>query len=146
MTNEFDDLFADHAREMSSDEHKQRSVYDADAERHEAWERFLDELVVALQPVADAAIEHGHHAAVTRSKRTVEFEIRFKEQPNAPSSCSFSPIFPRGGETTVYVDSNGPGKWDDPRDPMRKPLTRFSMDDARNYVTAVIRSASKLLS
>ena len=145
MSNEFDDLFADHAREMSSEDHKQRLQHDPDAERHEAWERFLDELIAALQPVADAAIGHGHHAAVTRSKRTVEFEIRFKEHPDAPASCSFSPIFPRGGETTVYVDSNGPGKWDDPRDPMRKPLARFSMGDATNYVTAVIRSASKLL-
>ena len=78
-------------------------------------------------------------------KRTVEFEIRFQEHPDAPASCSFSPIFREGGETAVYVDSNGPGKWDDPRDPMRKPLARFSMEDATNYVAAVIRSASKLL-
>jgi hypothetical protein len=101
---------------------------------------------MALQPVVDAAISHGHQATVTRpTDRTVEFEIRFKEHPMAPASCSFSPIFSRGGETAVYIDSNGPGKFDDPRDPMRKPLSRFTMDDARNYVTAVIRSASKLL-
>ena len=140
MSNEFDDVFGDHAREM------QRAANDQDAERRQAWERWLDDLAVALQPVADAAIAHGHQAAVTRlPNRTVEFEIRFKEHPDAPASCSFSPIFPRGGETTVYVDSNGPGRWDDPRDPMRRPLTRFSMDDARNYVTGMIRSASKLL-
>jgi hypothetical protein len=140
MSNHFDDVFHDHAREM------QRPGDDPDAERRQAWERWLDELTVALQPVADAAIAHGHQATVSRlPNRTVEFEIRFKEHPTAPASCSFSPIFPRGGETTVYVDSNGPGKWDDPRDPMRRPLTRFSMDDARNYVTGMIRSASKLL-
>ena len=139
MPSEFDGLFQDHAREMQRSE-------DPDAERKLAWERWLDELEAALQPVADAAVSHGHHAVVKRSSnRTVEFEIRFAEHPDAPASCSFSPIFPRGGETTVYVDSNGPGKWDDPRDPMRKPLARFSMDDARNYVTSMIRSASKLL-
>ena len=145
MSNEFDDLFADHAREMGSDERNQRTVDDAESERQLAWERFLDELIAALQPVADAAIAHGHQAGVTRVKRTVEFEIRFQEHPDAPASCSFSPIFREGGETAVYVDSNGPGKWDDPRDPMRKPLARFSMEDATNYVAAVIRSASKLL-
>jgi hypothetical protein len=145
MSNQFDDLFADHAREMSASDHKSQSAHDPDAERHAAWDRFLDELIVALQPVADAAIAHGHQAGVTRVHRTVEFEIRFQERPDAPASCSFSPIFPRGGETAVYIDSNGPGKWDDPRDPMRRPLTRFSMQDATNYVTAVIRSASKLL-
>ncbi len=145
MSSDFDDLFADHAREMGTDDRQQRAVDDADAERHLAWERFLDELMAALQPVADAAIAHGHQAGVTRVKRTVEFEIRFQERPDAPASCSFSPIFPRGGETAVYVDSNGPGKFDDPRDPMRKPLARFSIDDATNYVAAVIRSASKLL-
>jgi hypothetical protein len=140
MSNHFDDVFHDHAREM------QRAADDPHAERRQEWERWLDQLTVALQPVADAAIAHGHQATVTRlPNRTVEFEIRFKEHPTAPASCSFSPIFPHGGETTVYVDSNGPGKWDDPRDPVRKPLTRFSMDDARNYVTGMIRSASKLL-
>src|SRR4029453_440032 len=116
MSNEFDDLFQDHAREMGSDQHGQRAVADADAQRHLVWERFLDELTLALQPVADAAIAHGHQAGVTRVKRTVEFEIRFQEHPDAPASCSFSPIFSRDGETTVYVDSNGPGRFDDPRD------------------------------
>lgn len=145
MSSDFDDLFADHARAMGADDRQERAVDDADADRHLAWEQFLDELMTALQPVADAAIAHGHQAGVTRVKRTVEFEIRFQEHPDAPASCSFSPIFPRGGETTVYVDSNGPGRFDDPRDPMRRPLARFSMDDATNYVVAVIRSASKLL-
>ena len=138
MTSEFDGLFDDHARQA-------QPASDPDAERKRAWEQWLDQLTVALQPVADAAIAHGHQAAVTRQNRTVEFEIRFADHPDAPASCSFSPIFPSGAETAVYVDSNGPGKFDDPRDPMRKPLTRFSMDDARNYVTSVIRSASKLL-
>jgi hypothetical protein len=146
MSNEFDDLFADHSREMTSESRGERAVDDAEAAREQAWEQWLDELIAALQPVADAAVFHGHQAGVTRvAARTVEFEIRFKEHPDLPASCSFSPIFPRDAETAVYVDSNGPGKWDDPRDPMRKPLSRFSMDDARNYVTAVIRSASKLL-
>ena len=139
MSNEFDDVFEDLSRD-------QRVVNDADAERYEAWERWLDELTVALQPVADAATAHGHQAAVTRlPNRIVEFEIRFKEHPFAPASCSFAGIFPPGGEIAVYVDSNGPGKFDDPRDPLRRPLNRFSMDDARNYVTGMIRSASKLL-
>jgi hypothetical protein len=138
MTSEFDGLFDDHARQA-------QPAADPDAERKLAWEQWLDQLTAALQPVADAAIAHGHQAAVTRQNRTVEFEIRFAEHPDAPASCSFSPIFPSGGETAVYVDSNGPGKFDDPRDPMRRPLTRFSMDDARNYVTSMIRSASKLL-
>src|SRR5262245_33009305 len=147
MSNEFDDVFQDHAREMESDDRRERVVDDAEAARRQAWERWLDDLTIALQPVADAAISHGHKATVTRpSDRTVEFEIRFKEHPTAPASCSFSPIFPRdGGETKVYVDSNGPGRWDDPRDPVRKPLSLFTLDDARNYVTSVIRSASKLL-
>jgi hypothetical protein len=145
MSNQFDDLFADHAREMGSAQHGQGAADDPDAERHLVWERFLDDLIVALQPVADAAIAHGHQAGVSRVKRTVEFEIRFREHPDAPASCSFSPIFSRGGETAVYVDSNGPGKWDDPRDPLRRPLARFTMADATNYVAAVIRSASKLL-
>jgi len=138
MTSEFDGLFDDHARQA-------QPASDPDAERKRAWEQWLDQLTVALQPVADAAIAHGHQAAVTRQNRTVEFEIRFADHPDAPASCSFSPIFPSGAETAVYVDSNGPGKFDDPRDPMRRPLTRFSMDDARNYVTSMIRSASKLL-
>ena len=138
MSNDFDDVFEDHAR-------NQREK-DADAARYEAWERWIDELTVVLQPVADAAAAHGHQAAVTRlPNRIVEFEIRFKEHPMAPASCSFSGIFPPGGETAVYVDSNGPGKFDDPRDPIRRPLTRFSMDDACNYVASMIRSASKLL-
>jgi hypothetical protein len=145
MSNEFDDLFGEHAREMGSDDRRERAVDDEEAARRLAWEQWLDELIGALQPVADAANAHGHQAAVTRVKRTVEFEIRFKEHPDWPASCSFSPIFPRGSETAVYVDSNGPGKFDDPRDPMRKPLARFSMEDATNYVAAVIRSASKLL-
>ena len=138
MTSDFDGLFHDHARQA-------QPAADPDAERKMAWEQWLDQLTAALQPVADAAIAHGHHAGVTREKRTVEFEIRFAEHPDAPASCSFSPIFPRGAETAVYVDSNGPGKFDDPRDPMRRPLSRFSMDDACNYVTSMIRSASKLL-
>jgi hypothetical protein len=138
MSNQFDDLFEEHAREQRA--------RDADAERYEAWEQWLAELTVALQPVADAAIAHGHQAAVTRlPNRIVEFEIRFKEHPMAPASCSFAGIFPPGGEIAVYVDSNGPGKLDDPRDPMRRPLSRFSMDDACNYVASMIRSASKLL-
>jgi hypothetical protein len=138
MSNEFDDLFEEHA--------EAQRARDADAERYEAWERWLDELTLALQPVADAAMAHGHQAAVTRlPNRIVEFEIRFKEHPTAPASCSFAGIFPPGGDIAVYVDSNGPGKLDDPRDPMRRPLNRFSMDDARNYVTSMIRSASKLL-
>ena len=83
--------------------------------------------------------------ACTREKRTVEFEIRFDEHPDAPASCSFRRIFPRGGETAVYVDSNGPGKFDDPAIRCGRPLSRFSMDDACNYVTSMIRSASKLL-
>src|SRR4051812_49432697 len=138
MSTEFDDLFEDHAREA-------HHASDPDAERKLAWEQWLDELMAALQPVADAAIAHGHQAGVSKQNRTVEFEIRFAEHPDAPASCSFSPIFPHGGDTAVYVDSNGPEKFDAPRDPMRKPLARFSMDDARNYVTAMIRSASKLL-
>jgi hypothetical protein len=138
MTSEFDGLFDDHTRQA-------QPAGDPDAERKLAWEQWLDQLTVALQPVADAAIAHGHQAAVTRQNRTVEFEIRFADHPDAPASCSFSPIFPSGAETAVYIDSNGPGKFDDPRDPMRRPLTRFSMDDARNYVTSMIRSASKLL-
>jgi hypothetical protein len=138
MTSEFDGLFDDHTRQA-------QPASDPDAERKLAWEQWLDQLTVALQPVADAAIAHGHQAAVTRQNRTVEFKIRFADHPDAPASCSFSPIFPSGAETAVYVDSNGPGKFDDPRDPLRRPLTRFSMDDARNYVTSMIRSASKLL-
>jgi hypothetical protein len=139
MSNEIDDVFEDPSRD-------ERGVNDPDAERYEVWERWLDELTIALQPVADAAMAHGHQAAVTRlPNRIVEFEIRFKEHPFAPASCSFAGIFPPGGEIAVYVDSNGPGKFDDPRDPLRRPLNRFSMDDARNYVTGMIRSASKLL-
>jgi hypothetical protein len=146
MSNEFDDLFDDHAREMTKDDRMERVVDNADEERRQAWDRWLDELIVALQPVADAAVTHGHQAGVRRlANRTVEFEIRFKEHPDAPASCSFSPIFPDGTDTVVYVDSNGPGRWDDPRDPIRRPLARFSLDDARNYVTSMIRSASKLL-
>jgi hypothetical protein len=137
MTDEFDDLFTE-VRDA-------QNAADPDAERKLAWEQWLDELIVAIQPVADAAVSHGHQAVVTRQDRTVEFVIHFSSHPGWPASCSFSPIFPSGGETAVYVDSNGPGKLDDPRDPMRKPLTRFSMDDARDYVTSVIRSASKLL-
>src|SRR3954469_20187818 len=103
MTSEFDDLFEDHA-------HQAQPADDPDAERKLAWEQWLDELTVALQPVTEAAIAPGHQAAVTRQNRTVEFEIRFAEHPDAPVSCSFSPIFPQGAETAVYVDSNGPGK------------------------------------
>ena len=118
MSSEFDDLFTE-VRDA-------QNAADPDAERKLAWEQWLDELIVAIQPVADAAVSHGHQAVVTRQNRTVEFVIHFSSHPGWPASCSFSPIFPRGGETAVYVDSNGPGKLDDPRDPMRKPLTRFS--------------------
>ena len=139
MTSEFDGVFEDHARQA-------QPAADPDAERKMAWEQWLDQLTVALQPVADAAIAHGHQAAVTRlPNRTVEFEIRFAEHPMRPPAARSRRIFPRGAETAVYVDSNGPGKFDDPRDPMRRPLSRFSMDDACNYVTSMIRSASKLL-
>lgn len=138
MSSEFDGVFQEHASQAQPSP-------DPEAERKLAWEQWLDQLAAALQPVADAAVAHGHQAAVSRQNRTVEFEIRFAEHPTLPVSCSFSPIFPRGAETAVYVDSNGPGKFDDPRDPMRRPLSRFSMDDACNYVTNMIRSASKLL-
>ena len=138
MENEFDGLFQDHARQV-------QPAADHDEQRKLAWEQWLDQLTTALQPVADAAVAHGHQAAVSRQNRTVEFEIRFADHPTLPVNCSFSPIFSRGTETAVYVDSNGPGKFDDPRDPVRKPLSRFSMDDACNYVTNMIRSASKLL-
>ena len=144
MTSDYDDLFAEVSRTAGAGD--PTPVDDHADERRLAWERCLDELSVALQPVADAAIGNGHQASVTRlPNSTIEFEIRFSSHPDAPASCSFSGIFPPAGEALVYVDSNGPGKFDDPRGPMRRPLSRFTMETAQDYVTSVIRSASKLL-
>ena len=144
MANEFDDLFADHVRDVRAN--AEREVDDAVDERRVEFARWLDELTVTLQPVADAAVANGHRASLSRdADRNVEFEIRFKEHPDLPVSCSFVAIYPPGGSVVVYVDSDGPGKFDDPRDPMRRPLDRFTMDTAQKYVTDMIRSASKLL-
>jgi hypothetical protein len=144
MGNEFDDVFADHARAVSAN--AEREADEADDERRTRFGRWLDELTAALQPVADAALANGHEARITRdADRNVDFEIRFKEHPELPVNCSFVAIYPPSGELVVYVDSDGPGKFDDPRDPMRRPLDQFTMATAQRYVTDMIRSASKLL-
>jgi hypothetical protein len=136
MANEFDDLFAA----------RPRQVDEAADGRRVMFARWLDQLTVALQPIADAAVANGHRASLTReADRNVLFEIRFKEHPNLPVSCSFVAIYPPGGDVLVYVDSDGPGRFDDPRDPMRRPIDRFTMDTAQQYVTDMIRSAVKLL-
>lgn len=136
MDNEFDDLFADRPGEVD----------EAADGRRVQFARWLDQLTVTLQPIADAAVANGHRARLTRdADRNVEFEVRFKEHPDLPVSCSFVAIYPPGGDVLVYVDSDGPGKFDDPRDPMRRPLDQFTMDTAQQYVTDMIRSASKLL-
>jgi hypothetical protein len=144
MGNEFDDLFADHARQAGAS--AARDVDEAVDQRRVEFGRWLDQLTVTLQPIADAAVANGHRASLTRDNdRNVEFEISFKEHPDLPVSCSFVAIYPPGGQVVVFVDSDGPGKLDDPRDPVRRPLDGFTMDTAQRYVTDMIRSASKLL-
>jgi hypothetical protein len=146
MTSEYDKLFAGRADQAEEYERRRRAQEAAEDERRAVWQQIGGQLTSALQPIADAASAHGHAASVTRDERgEVVFELVFRGHPDEPVRCSFFCSYPPDRDALLYIDFNGPGRWDDPLDPVRQPLGSFTVESGCERVTDLIRSASKLL-
>jgi hypothetical protein len=146
MTSEYDQLFAGRTDQSEEYARRRREQDAAEAERRAAWQQIGDQLIAALQPIADSAIGHGHAASVTRGERDgVVFDLVFDGHDDEPVRCMFYCSYPPDRDALLYIDFDGPGRWDDPLDPVRQPLKTFTVESGCERVTDLIRSASKLL-
>ncbi len=146
MTSQYDNLFSEQSSE--TDEYtRRRQAEDAMvAERKAVWQQVGGELAVALQPIADSANAHGHQATIVRDERgRVVFEVRLKDHPDEPVRCTFFCSYPPNSDALLYIDFDGPGRWDDALDPVRQKLSSFTVESGCGHVTELIRRASKLL-